>query len=270
MPLPAKVHLQKPSPQFSVAQKTQDEGRHLAESTPNWPVEPPHDPYQEPAPPPPLCPSHFVALPHSAQQVWTKQLVFFLLALSVFSMAYETIDTVKADLAALTGLTNVLNGLVAFLMGLYIAKCLNRWWELVYDCLGSLWEDLLGTATYTAGVFPTEEPRDSYIRCHILRLPHTFMRATLQSTTLHNPPQPSTALHNPPQPFTTLQNPSRFTTTLYSPSQPSETLYSPSQPSTALHNAPEPFTTHHNLQPSTTLHNSPQPATLHNPLQPAK
>ena len=67
------------------------------------------------------------------------------------------------DVAALTGLTNVLNGLVAFLLGLYVTRCLDRWWHLVYDCLGNVWEELAGICMFTGTTFPFVCEQDEYV-----------------------------------------------------------------------------------------------------------
>jgi len=78
----------------------------------------------------------------------------------------------------LVNLLHSIRTVTVFLLGFFLSACLNRWWAMRNDGIGSLWGSMNDLSLLVASYFPRDDPEDGLVRERLLRwsvLSHELM-----------------------------------------------------------------------------------------------
>ncbi|CAE7853229.1 HMCN1 [Symbiodinium necroappetens] len=75
-------------------------------------------------------------------------------------------------------MTHSVRTVTVFLLGFFLAACINRWWAMRNDCIGRLWGAINDLTLLLTSYFPSDSPEDTLVRERMLRwavLSHELM-----------------------------------------------------------------------------------------------
>eukprot|EP00439_Symbiodinium_sp_Y106_P028638 s2697_g3.t1 len=78
----------------------------------------------------------------------------------------------------LVNMTHSVRTVTVFLLGFFLAACINRWWAMRNDCIGRLWGAINDLTLLLTSYFPSDSPEDTLVRERMLRwavLSHELM-----------------------------------------------------------------------------------------------